>query len=268
MRAPPSPQERLCGAIAALLPQFGLALLLLASFAKKPPPAAAELREVLLMLPRLAPAAPPQASAEKTQDQSRPDAAPAPAVPWSVWPYYTTPYFSLREAPDAARDQALLAALGRDLANCRIDLPPDLAARASALCPRQNIIVQQAPSLLGAPSHARDEARWAAEWQRKQSPPLLPCGGFSQPLCLIGKILDGSLSDFGDPATWPTYIVKELPREDFYKIQQAYDAWNKEHGKAPRGALTSARPGEDGNEKDRIVGGGAGADPGPGPGGP
>jgi hypothetical protein len=85
-------------------------------------------------------------------------------------------------------------------------------------------------------------------------------------LCLIGKILDGSLSDFGDPATWPSYVVKELPKEDFYRIQQAYDAWNKEHGKAPKGALASA--GEQGIA-DEKNGGNRGADAagnGPGPG--
>jgi len=44
---------------------------------------------------------------------------------------------------------------------------------------------------------------------------------------------DGSLSDFGDPRTWPVYQTGQLPPEDFYKIEQAYTQWHKDHpGKA------------------------------------
>jgi hypothetical protein len=75
----------------------------------------------------------------------------------------------------------------------------------------------------------KDEAHWQQEWARVHSPGLLPCGGFLDLICLLSKIMDGSLDDFGDPAKWPVYAVKQLPPEDFYKIQQTYDQWHKDH---------------------------------------
>jgi len=52
---------------------------------------------------------------------------------------------------------------------------------------------------------------------------------------------DGSLSDFGDPRTWPVYQTGQLPPEDFYKIEQAYTQWHKDHpGKAAN--ATAAPP--------------------------
>jgi hypothetical protein len=85
---------------------------------------------------------------------------------------------------------------------------------------------------MGSPSHVKDEAHWQDEWAREQSPPLLPCGGFINVLCFLGKIADGSWRDFGDPSTWPHYAVKQLAPEDFYKIEKQYDAWNKDHSTA------------------------------------
>ena len=45
-------------------------------------------------------------------------------------------------------------------------------------------------------------------------------------VCLASKFADGSLAD---PRTWPIYETKQLALIEFYKIDQAYDAWNKEH---------------------------------------
>jgi hypothetical protein len=39
----------------------------------------------------------------------------------------------------------------------------------------------------------------------------------------LGKIADGTWTDFGDPRTWPHYAVKQLAPEDFYKIEKEYD---------------------------------------------
>jgi hypothetical protein len=62
---------------------------------------------------------------------------------------------------------------------------------------------------------------------------MLPCLGGLNVLCLVSKILDGSVSDFTDPATWPNYAVKEIPPEDFAKIEQAYEAWHRAHPAKP-----------------------------------
>ena len=61
------------------------------------------------------------------------------------------------------------------------------------------------------------------------SPALLPCLGGLDVMCMLMKTADGSLSDFGDPKTWPIYQTKQLPPEDFYKIEQAYAEWHKDH---------------------------------------
>jgi hypothetical protein len=37
------------------------------------------------------------------------------------------------------------------------------------------------------------------------------------------------LGGSSDPETWPTYSVTTYTRGDFYKIEQAYDAWHKAH---------------------------------------
>jgi hypothetical protein len=84
---------------------------------------------------------------------------------------------------------------------------------------------------MGAPSHVKDEAHWREEWARETSPTNFPCGGFLNIACLLGKIADGSLSDCGNPRTWPHDALKQLPPEDFYKVEEAYDDWNKRHAK-------------------------------------
>lgn len=92
----------------------------------------------------------------------------------------------------------------------------------AALQPRE-------PDLMGRPSRVKNEAIWQAELARAHSPALLPCLGGLDVMCMLMKIADGSLSDFGDPKTWPIYQTKQLPPEDFYKIEQAYAEWHKDH---------------------------------------
>ena len=89
-----------------------------------------------------------------------------------------------------------------------------------------------AQNLMGVPSQVKDEAHWQEELAHEQSPPILPCAGFLNVACLLGKIADGTLSDYGDPRTWPIYAVKKLPPEDFYKIEKEYDDWHAVHAKA------------------------------------
>jgi hypothetical protein len=106
-------------------------------------------------------------------------------------------------------------------------LPPDERARCPK--PAEGLALQRDPDLMGTRSHVKDEAHWRQEWARVHSPGLLPCGGLLDLMCVLGKIMDGSLDDYGDPSKWPVYEVKQLPPEDFYKIKQAYDQWHKDH---------------------------------------
>jgi hypothetical protein len=117
---------------------------------------------------------------------------------------------------------------GQSLFDCAPEqyasLPPDRRAR----CPRpgDGVVIQDAPNLMGAPSHVKDEARWQAELARKKSPFALPCFGGTDLLCLIETASNGS---FTDPHTWPIYETKQYPPEDLYKLEQAYDAWHQAH---------------------------------------
>jgi hypothetical protein len=120
---------------------------------------------------------------------------------------------------------------GRRLNNCApenyANLPED--QRAKCQHPGAGVAIQQLPNLMGSPSHVKDEAHWQTELARKQSPTLLPCGGFINVACLLGKIADGTWTDYGDPRTWPNYAVKQLAPEDFYKIEKEYDDCHKDH---------------------------------------
>jgi hypothetical protein len=93
---------------------------------------------------------------------------------------------------------------------------------------------------MGTPNHVKDEAYWDAQLAHKKSPPWLPCTitmitpvgpamGFS-PLCLLAMASEGKLDD---PREWPVYATRKLAPADFYKIEQAYDAWHKTHPAAP-----------------------------------
>lgn len=214
--------ERIAGAVLAVAMQAGfLALLILSRPVFAPPPNAAH--ELTFILPRLEPEAAPLPL------RTAPLFAPMPAVrlppPPMAPPGASVPdMHALPATPD-------LRALGQSIFGCRVDLWANLTAEQRARCPRpgEGVAIQDAPNLMGTRSHVKDEAHWEDEWAREKSPPLLPCGGFVDVLCLLGKIADGSLSDYGDPKTWPHYEVQQLSKEDFYKVEQAYDAWNKAH---------------------------------------
>lgn len=128
-----------------------------------------------------------------------------------------------------------LQGFGQALNDCAPQNYANLPEVKKALCarPGEGVVVEQAPNLMGSPSAVKDEAHWQAELARKQSPALLPCNGFLNVACLLGKIADGSLTDYGDPRTWPNYAIKQLQPEDFYRIEQTYNEWHAAHGKAP-----------------------------------
>jgi hypothetical protein len=198
-----------------------LLLLFLSSTAAFRPPLAAG-RELILSLPRLIhpiPSPIPSRTAPRTQTQAMP-LAPSPLPQTAL--------------PSAAAPPAVLPGLenfGQVLNGCAPEkyasLPPDQKARCSR--PGAGVALQELPNLMGSPSHVKDEAHWQAEWAREVSPALLPCGGFVDLICVLGKIADGSLGDYDDPSRWPSYAVKQLAPEDFYKAEQAYDAWRQQH---------------------------------------
>jgi hypothetical protein len=52
-------------------------------------------------------------------------------------------------------------------------------------------------------------------------------------LCLASMASKGELTN---PRDWPIYETKMLKPNELYKIQQAYDAWNKTHRKTQTAA--------------------------------
>lgn len=229
----PARSSRLAGVAGALLLQGGFLFLFLASMpALRPPPELG--RELnLLLTPFRPPSSPPR----------QPQGAIGPVT-------VTPPLFVVPNMPSNALTRPFLPAtpgitsFGQALNGCAPEkyasLPPDQQAN----CPRPGagVAIQEFPNLMGSPSDVKDDAHWAAELARKKSPAWLPCtvavgggAGFNF-LCLAAKIADGSITD---PHTWPIYETEQLTPIELYKIEQAYDAWNKEH---PASALQPAKP--------------------------
>jgi hypothetical protein len=215
-------RERLPAAILALAIQALLLGLLLYAFPLTAPNRHAA-RETLLLLPRLI--QPPPSAAPSTIDARGPARAPVIAPPIFVPPpSATTPPGAVMPAPD-------VQALGRSLFNCAPENYANLSAEDRARCarPGDGMAVAQPPNLLGGKSHVKDEAHWQEELAREQSPTVLPCMGGLDVLCLLEKVATNRMGDFTDPRTWPRYDVKQIPPEDFKKIEEAYDAWHKAH---------------------------------------
>ena len=213
--------QRIASAAVALLLQAGFLLLLLQAVELSP--VRKELsREVTLTFLRL-------------PTVRRPPTAPAlPGIPSLIRPQAVPPALPSPLAIPLVPPGAIRG-FGQALNGCAPENYENLSPDQKAHCirPGAGVAVQQAPNLMGSPSHVKDEARWREEWAREQSPALLPCGGFVNVACLLGKIADGSLSDFGDPTLWPRYAVKQIPPEDFYKIEQTYKDWHAAHA-APK----------------------------------
>lgn len=227
--------DRLTGALLALLLQAGLlALLIVARPAVTPPE-----RERIFYLPPLPPArqAPP-APAPPAPTLIQPEVPAIPAPPVIGAPA------APGNAPSALPPLSNLKGFGQALNGCAPEDWANLTPEQRALCnrPGQGMAILQAPPLMGTRSHVKDEAHWAEELARKQSAALMPCGGFLNVACLISKALDGTLSDYGDPSTWPRYEVQQIAPEDFYKIEKAYRQWRKAHPKAPGAQPLPAQP--------------------------
>jgi hypothetical protein len=212
--------ERGASLLAALLLQGGFILILMASLPVLRPPINLA-RELTLFLPRPTPAQPRSGPASL-------QAAPVIITPGLRQPLEQTAPGVLSTAPTSIPG---LQNFGQALNGCAPEQYAGLTAEQQVHCPRPGagVAIQELPNLMGGPSHVKDEAHWRDEWAREQSPALLPCGGFINVMCLLGKIADGSLGDYGDPSRWPHYAVKQLASEDFYKVEQAYDTWDKAH---------------------------------------
>lgn len=240
----PQPGQRATAFLIALALQISFLLLLIQAIEKTrpllPKPVA---REFTLILPRL---------------PTRPARVPAVSgIPSTIRPQITPPFViaPARQVLPIVPPSSLQG-FGQALNDCAPENYANLPEDQKALCarPGEGVAVQQAPNLMGTPSHVKDEARWANVLAHEQSPPRLPCSGAVHNeanlpgggetlrtgvgfdtwsinfACLAEAFADGSL---GDPMTWSTYQVKQWQPEDFYKIEQTYDDWHAAHSKAP-----------------------------------
>lgn len=211
-------KQRATGATLALLVQFSFLAMILLTPARLGPLSSLT-RETILLLPQSRKADPSIIDARMPTRSTA--TLPVPQVPSIVAPVGPSPL-----APPSG-----IAGFGRALFGCApehyAELPPD--ERAHCPKPGEGVAMNQQSEITGTRSHVKDEAHWRQEWARVHSPSLLPCGGFADVMCLLGKIMDGSLSDYGDPSKWPTYAVEQLPDRDFRKIEETYKAWQKEH---------------------------------------
>jgi hypothetical protein len=228
-------KDRLTGAVLALLLQIGFIAAFLHALPLMTPPKQLA-RELTFFLPRLAPAPAPV----KTEATPR-----ATSLPVFVPP----PLFSLPASPAPSAPSTALQNFGQALFGCAPETYSSLTPQQKAAClrPGEGVAIQEFPNLMGAPSHVKDNARWANALAHEKSPLLLPgakqdglgLGVFSVKLVgvkIIGVDESGSVTGLlgreGLPESWPSYDVKTYAPEDFYKIAPADDAWNKAHAPA------------------------------------
>ncbi len=178
-------------------------------------------RETLLRLPRLIE---PKPRTIDARGNPRSNTGP---------PLFVPPERPARAPPNAANPPDVRA-LGRALFNCTPEAYANMAREQRVRCerPGEGMAMLEPPNLMGTRSHVKDEAHWQAEWAREQSPVVLPCLGGLNVLCLLKVIATGDFSEVTDPRKWPTYEVKQIPPEDFRKIEAAYDSWHRVHREA------------------------------------
>jgi hypothetical protein len=218
-------QQRAFGASLALSVQAIFLLLALLSPSHETKRSSPPLESILFIPPLAVPA---PSTIDARGPRQRHTLVPMPV---SVPPPIAVPPSA---APSLAPPSGL-AGFGRGLFGCAPEHYADLTPDERAHCPKpgEGLAVNQAPDLMHAPSHVKDEAHWRQEWARVHEPALLPCGGFADLLCVVSKIMDGSLSDYGDPSKWPSYAVEQFSDQDLQKIEETYDAWNRAHPVAP-----------------------------------
>jgi hypothetical protein len=220
-----TPGERAQGVFLALLVQASFVAMILLS-SQHATPLRTLAHETILILHPTPQTAPSSIDARGSMRRPAPVIAPVlPAI---------APLPPIAPSPDIAPPSGI-AGFGRSLFGCAPEHYADLPPTERAHCPKpgEGMAINQPPDLMRTRSHVKNEAHWRQEWERVHSPSLLPCGGFRDVMCLLGMIADGSLSDNGDPSKWPTYAVKQLPDRDFRKIEETYQAWNRDHPVPP-----------------------------------
>jgi hypothetical protein len=213
-----NPAPRLVSFCLALIIQAGFAVILIWSrpvFVKTAPGHT----ELMMVLPPLTPIA-PEPAARASRSMPPPASAMKIPAPRNI-------------SPEAPPPLSAIQGFGQALNGCAPEsydkLPPEQRAACANRTQGTASLVPREPDLRGRPSRVKNEAIWQAELARAHSPALMPCMGGLDVMCVLMKMADGSLSDFGDPKTWPIYQTKQLPPEDFYKIEQAYAEWHKDH---------------------------------------
>ncbi len=220
--APPAFLRRLPAIVLTLCLQAGLLALLIHSLRQGISPSVPVMRETYLRLPRLIE---PRRAPSTIDARGNPRPVPPVFVPpaWQAPPSTGTPPVA-GTAPD-------IQGFGQALNSCAPENFANLTKEQRARClhPGAGLVVRQAPPLMGTRSQVKDEAHWREELAREQSPTLLPCLGGLDVMCLLRKIATNSMSDFTDPRSWPRYQVEQIPPEDFYRIEKAYDEWHEAH---------------------------------------
>jgi hypothetical protein len=206
----------LAGAAGALLLQGGFVFLFLYSMPNFRPPRDLGRELILILRPMPRPVLRPAAPAARI-------APVAPVIqntPGTVVP------FAPAAPPPAVPG---ISNFGQALNGCALEKYNSLTPEQRARCPRPGagVAIQELPNLMGTPSHVKDEAHWEEEWAHEKAPEHNPC--MAQVLCYLAMIATGHGGELIDPRKWPHYEIDQLPPEDFYKVEQAYNAWHKEH---------------------------------------
>ena len=220
-------RERFAGAVLAILVQAGFVALLVVSRPMMAPPEKGN-KELTLFLPRLMPAP----ASKPSSARSAPFFAPAPIVPLppTANAPLAAPLPQMRAVP-AAPD---LRSFGQSMFGCAPEMWSTLTPEQKAKCPRpgEGYAVREAPNLMGAPSRTKDEAHWAYEWQKKESPLLLPGASPDKfGIAIFSSNGPSLLGGCDGPCT--LYDIDKPAAEDFYKQEQSDAAWRAAHKGAP-----------------------------------
>jgi hypothetical protein len=241
----PPVRDRLAGLLLALSIQALLTALLLS--AHNPAAPVVDSRELIFALPPL-----PKMLTPKPNAPALPRPR-APSIP-TLMPPAVPPPAALPSGPITVLPMPDdLRRFGQALNNCALEHYADLSAEAKSHCPDpgEGVVVRQTPDLMGHPSQTKDEAYWEEEWARENTPLRAPCMGMTEiksgngrtavpvpmvdTFCILMMLATGHGRELVDPHLWPHYEKENLPKEELYKVEKAYDAWNKKYGKAPGG---------------------------------
>ena len=260
---PASLRDRLPSAAAAIALQGGLLALLVLSF--EVVRHVAPEKETFINLP---PLARPQAQRAPVVIDARGKTLPRQVAPPLRTPAYAQPSFSIPAPSNAIIPPA---AAPQDTARDRVRCETDYASLSLAerlRCPPPPAAATQpddATRLLNPPSHVKDEARWQAEMEHKNSPTDLGVAvgpgigfGIQDPLCKLTAFLLGGLKCGALPSN---HLSTDAQFQAALAATQA-----RTRALYGRPVLASAPKTEDGNAKNPVSGNSGAAAGGTGPG--